>query len=354
MCPGSSRLRLNCSPPINLGPSNGIDFSSLAAFPGGFLAAWTSDRIELKEVRFDGGVSALVSRAGVASGQVAVDSKGSNWALVWISAGANTATCVTSSDPGGGQTVTAPSGGLDIISAALSVGGGVAIAAKRGSVFVGAQQAQGCPSSLAALGFPLNPEGVSVVATTDPLGDGFRYVYTGGGDAGSITQGNVIVGALDGGLITTSYFSLTNRPYQNLAIPSTDGTHVFVTYDGEGPNLGSTKISLYGTPSDLSGTTAQATVVSQQAAGWWGASQCGAGCVVQSVTPYRDAGPPVLSFFRDTATLDGIGQYDLLCEVPAYLTDSTTLSLAYSEGRLGALVTTSFNADLYICDAPQP
>lgn len=353
-CSGSTRPRLACDPPINLGISNGIRFSSLAAYPDGFLAAWTSNQVDLKHVSFDGGVSPLVSRGGVSSGQVIVDSKGTRWALVWLSAGATTASCTTSDAPDAAVQVTAP-GPLDIISGAISVDGGVAIAATRGPLSLGAQ-AHGCPTSLSTLGFPIGPQGISVVATADPLADGFRYVYTGGGDAGSLTQGNLIIAANAapdaGGFTTTTYYSLTNRPAQNQAVASTDGTQVLVTFDGEGPTLGAYKYSVYGTPADLRGSADQAKVVRTTPAGWWSIGTCGAGCVAQGVTPYDIAEPAVVSFFSDTSALNPRGQYDLACDVPPWTTDHTTMSLAYSGGRIGALITTSFSADLYICDVP--
>lgn len=349
-CPGSTRPRLVCESPINLGGGSSIDFSSLAADPEGFLAAWTSNRVELKRVRFDGGVTPLVSRAGVSSGQVAVDSKGSRWALVWLNTNALSASCVTSDDPDAGQTVSAP-GNLEIISAAISVDGGVAIAAKRGPLFLGAQ-AHGCPSTLASLPFPVGPLGVSVVATSHPLGDGFRYVYTGLGDAGNITEGNVIVGALATGLVTTSYYEVDSKPLQNLAVASSDGANVLVVYEGEGPNLSQFRVSAYGTSADLSGTADPSALITTRRAGWWSIGTCGPGCAVAGTTPLNVVGPAQLTFFSDDSSLAQRREFDLACDLPSFLTESTSLSLGYSGGRLGALITTSAGAQLYLCDVP--
>lgn len=116
-----------------------------------------------------------------------------------------------------------------------------------------------------------------MVATSHPLGDGFRYVYTGLGDAGNITEGNVIVGALATGLVTTSYYEVDSKPLQNLAVASSDGANVLVVYEGEGPNLSQFRVSAYGT--------------------------CGPGCAVAGTTPLNVVGPAQLTFFSDASSI---------------------------------------------------
>ncbi len=352
-CLGSPRKLLRCDPPIDLDGGTGIGFSALAAIPEGFLAGWTGDLVVVKRVSFDGGVVREFTRTApdggaATNGQLALDSKGNDWVAVWIITGDDFATCQRQGSGFNPQVRATPSGPFRVISAALSADGGIAVAGVKGigtgGVVVGAH-GSGFPTTLPTLPFQGSAWGGSVVSTRA----GFRYVYSGNGNQGSLTRGTVAVGAAtDAGLVVQTYLSTSNRPGKNAAVVSTSGDNVLVTFDGLGPTVSEAVVSVHGTPIGLMGPSGTATEVTTTAPDWWVIGTCGPGCVVSGVVPLATNLPVTLSFFTDDPTPAARGAWDLLCTSQT----NTTLSLASSGGRLGALVTTPTTAKLYVCDLP--
>jgi hypothetical protein len=81
-------------------------------------------------------------------------------------------------------------------------------------------------------------------------------------------------------------------------------------------------------------------------------SSCGANCVVAGVVPSQPTEPVTLSFFPQLPNPQLLGSWDLTCDAPVTAFARTTLSLATSGGKLGALVTTPSSVKLYVCDLP--
>lgn len=339
---------LRCDPPIVLDAGPNIQSGALAAYQQGFLAGVARDLIVVNQVNFDAGVSFVFSRqkldAGVyTNAQLALDTRGSEWLAVWLQPMEDHALCMTSRDGSTNQVRVAGGGNLARIDAAISADGGIAVAAQRQSIgapLLGAQGAA-CPATLAALPYPAQTLGASVVSTND----GFRYVYSGlSGQPPGSSSGHVIVGTLtDAGL--PGYFSTLSRPEQTDAVASTGGDRVLVAYNSATSNL----VSLLAT--SVGGAYGVAVPVTTERPGSWSVSRCGAGCAVTGVVPYEPLVPVTLSFFTDALTPSPQGSWDLICNTPGFAVSRTTLWLATSGGRLGALVTTP-TSSLYLCDLP--
>lgn len=349
-CPGSPRKLLRCAPPIALdagGPN--VHFGALSANPQGFLVGLARDLIVVNQVNFDAGVSFVFSRPKQDGGiytnaHLSLDTQGSSWLAVWLEPGDDHALCMTSRDGTTNQVRVQTGGLLSRVDAALSPDGGIAVVAVRQSVgapVVGAQGAS-CPAGLSTLPFPGTASGASVVWTND----GFRYVYSGlGGQTAGSSSGRVMVGTLvDGG--SGGYLSTTSRPAQNEAIATTAGDEVMVVVNSATSNLvsliGANAAGTFGAPIDLTYAKPASWVV----------SRCGADCVVGAVVPYETLQPVTLTFFTDGTSPSATGSWDLLCDTPGAAVSRTTLALATSGGKLGALVTTPSSASLLICDLP--
>ena len=349
-CPGSSRKLLRCAPPIAIdGGGPNIHFGALAAHPQGFLVGLARDLIVVNQVNFDAGVSFVFSRQKLDGGtytnaHLSLDTQGAQWLATWLEPGEDHALCMTSRDGSTNQVRVQTGGLLSRVDAALSPDGGIAVVAVRQSVgapLVGAQGAS-CPSGLVNLPYPGTAAGASVVWTNA----GFRYIYSGlGGEAVGSSRGRVMVGTVsDGG--PGGYLSTTSRPAANEAVASAGGNEVMIVYNSATANLvniiGANTSGMFGTPIALTYAKPASWVV----------SPCGADCIVGAVVPYEALQPVVLAFFSDGVFLQEGGYWDLLCDTPGAAVSRTTLALATSGGKLGALVTTPTSASLLICDLP--
>jgi hypothetical protein len=352
-CPGSSHKLLRCDPPIVLDGGGPIIYAgALAAHPQGFLAGWMRDIVVVNQVNFDAGVSFIFSRAKLDGGsytsaaQLALDSQGANWVAVWLQPAEDHALCMTSRDPTTNQVRVGTGGNLMAIDAALSSDGGrIAVAAQRqavGTPFLGGE-ASACPSTIGALPFPSSTFGSSVVWTNA----GFRYVYSGlGGQSVQTGSGRVLIGTLtDAGW--PGVLSSTGQPGRNESAVSLAGDDVLVTFTADAGSANEARLFL----SPPNGPAGTVKILSAQPASS-SISSCGANCVVAGVVPSQPTEPVTLSFFSQAPNPQTQGTWDLTCDAPVTAFSRTTLSLATSGGRLGALVTTPSSVKLYVCDLP--
>jgi hypothetical protein len=153
----------------------------------------------------------------------------------------------------------------------------------------------------------------------------------------------VLVGTLaDAGF--PGYFSSAIRPEQNDAVASSGGDKVMVTW-----NAGNS-VNVVGFGAN--GASGSPVQIANEQPGWWVISNCGTDCAVAGVVPAAGQRPVTLSFFNEDLTPISRGSWDLICGTAGTATERTTLSLATSGGRLGALITTPSSVKLYVCDLP--
>lgn len=350
-CDMSPNPRLRCSAPLQLGTGSSINYGALMPLPNGFLVGWTGTTFELREVSFDGGSATLYSQTGIDTGQVVLATNGARWAATWMSESATSANCLTSDNPAAPSQVVLQNGRpLNVVGIAISPSGAVAVSAGSTSGdFMGGHAATGCPASIPELTASGYTNGAAVVWTTNPRGDGFRYVNTSEFNG---YRGWIEVGAIeDAGYVNHSYSEMNGGPGQSSVVASTNGSTVLTAYS-QLMTTDDAVVQLYGTSADLSGDGNPISVNSMIDVGWWSAGTCGPGCAAVSYLSYDTVSHTPVAFYSDDSSTSLRGRYDALCDVAATQSSRATVSIAYSGGRLGMLVTRPARVDLYLCDVP--
>jgi hypothetical protein len=351
VCSGSTRPRLRCAAPLTLATGTAIESSALSPSPTGFVAAWTTSTVEIRDVSLDGGTRTLLTAAPIATGarppQLSLDSRGPHWVAAWAGVAATSAMCMT--DTTAAASVTLP-GGQPIVAltAAISSTGEIGMAGASGTGdfshgFFG-RWSVGCPASLVNLGVTGNS--LAVAATSNSTAHGFRFVET---DQINAYNGRIQLSQLeaDAGVKRVSIPSDLRAPYGVAAIGSSDGTTIFTAVSSLNTS-DHYELGVWGTSADLSLDGQPRYFFTDP--GWWAVGTCGAGCAMVGIVPESD---PVASvhFFSDDSNAATRGEYDVACGITNSL-NGGSIAVASSNGKLGVLLTSPTAAKLYLCDPP--
>lgn len=351
-CTSSPFPKLKCAAPISIPPATSrINMASIAAVPEGFIAGWTGDDFVLRRVTMTGGISIVSDVPGVTDGRMSLMSNGRQWVAAWLSYDGWSATCINSEQPSVTAEVITQDGGwrLRNIAPAIDSDGAVGIAVhdRNNNVQLGIADF-GCPTELRKLPSSTTTNGVGATWVNQRAGAGFRFVST-GSLAGLDGKVRFLIDARDGGTPETEYEHLDGAPGRSLTTSSTDGGTVFVAYGLQKSTTD--ELWLFATSASFDGTGAPMRVTTFDP-GSWGLSSCGAGCMVTAALR-EDVGAPLqVSFFRDVIGSPLRGTWDALCDQPATTASKATVSVAYSNGRLGVLHTTPSAVNLYLCEMP--
>ena len=150
-CATSTRPRLRCAAPLQLGTGGPYSNAVLQAVSSGLLAGWnTSSAVHLERVLPDGGEETWLDQPASAVSRIMLSAEGSSWALLYQTAENLPLWCFSSADDGGVSPANA-SGSPPVSAVAVSAAGGVAVArsdtASSGALSAGFTQ-RGCPRSL--------------------------------------------------------------------------------------------------------------------------------------------------------------------------------------------------------------
>jgi hypothetical protein len=348
VCAGSTRPRLRCAAPLTLATGTAIESSALSPSPTGFVAAWTTSTVEIRDVSLDGGTRTLLTAAPIATGarppQLSLDSRGPHWVAAWAGVAATTAMCMT--DTAVAAPVTLPGNQpIVVLTAAMSANGEIGMAGASGTSHASfGRWSVGCPASLVSLASSGNS--LAVAATSNSTAHGFRFVET---DQINAYNGDIRLSQLeaDAGVRRVSIPSNFHAPDGVASIGSTDGTTIFTAVSSLNTN-DHYELGVWGTSADLSLDGQPRYFFTDP--GWWAVGTCGAGCAMVGIVPELD---PVASvhFFSDDSNAASRGEYDVACGITNSL-NGGSIAVASSNGKLGVLLTSPTAAKLYLCDPP--
>jgi hypothetical protein len=353
-CLSSTRPRLRCDPPVNLGNTGGISYGWLGVNDQGLLIAMIRPAIpaiELRTYLADGGGTTTMYPTGLPATAVSVAGNGPHWAVAW-SAPANTVTCVSSD---GGQVVLDAGAGADEVSVAVNTQGGVGLTARPINYDVGLMAASelGCPTGFVKMQRPptgtMYPTGVAATVlpnTTSPVD--FRFAAVQDVNVFNGIHGTFGITA-DGGVDQAQYFQFGDPSYDVSAAMSGDGTALMISYSGKASD-GGYSLNVKPMPTDYTSPAAVGREVMPDVR-TWGSASCGPACFA-STGVLRNAPVTLRASFvsADSVAADlAGGSWDVAC---ARSQTPLNAAPAVAFGKLHVLYSDASKNELYVCDLP--